>query len=279
MNVFASKSACFKCNTTREGGKGTGKGDERPPPDKYNEQLWEKPRQELGLATIGELTGALGVRWQYAVADENRRCFAGYLASPFAKEQTKAFFEQSRDGIKWDQPDGPNGPIPRKTAWLVAPGGCNCTYRYGKIEVDPLPYPPYVLEMMKVVMPCCGLMDPSTWPNCCNVNLYEDGGMSVGWHSDDESLFQGKFQDIRIISLSLGAKRKFEVRCNWPGDGERNLRPLMLGDGDLCTMEGMFQKHYMHRVPKETGIDGPRINFTWRYCVKHTPRCPVARMR
>ena len=30
----------------------------------------------------------------------------------------------------------------------------------------------------------------------------------------------------------------------------------MLGDGDLCTMEGMMQKHYQHRVPKENNIRG-----------------------
>lgn len=27
---------------------------------------------------------------------------------------------------------GPNGPIPRKTAWMVANDGCACTYRYGR---------------------------------------------------------------------------------------------------------------------------------------------------
>ena len=27
----------------------------------------------------------------------------------------------------------------------------------------------------------------------------KDGGASVGWHADDESLFQGKHQDIRDL--------------------------------------------------------------------------------
>jgi hypothetical protein len=27
--------------------------------------------------------------------------------------------------------------------------------------------------------------------DCCNLNLYVDGNHSVGWHADDESLFQG----------------------------------------------------------------------------------------
>ena len=35
---------------------------------------------------------------------------------------------------------GPNGPIPRKTAWMVANDGCACTYRYGRT------WEPWVLE-------------------------------------------------------------------------------------------------------------------------------------
>ena len=30
-------------------------------------------------------------------------------------------------------------------------------------------------------------------------------------------------------------------------------RVMELGDGDVCTMEGLTQKHYQHRVPKEGG--------------------------
>lgn len=34
------------------------------------------------------------------------------------------------------------------------------------------------------------------FPNCVNLNLYEHGDHQVAWHSDDEPLFRGKFQDI-----------------------------------------------------------------------------------
>jgi len=216
---------------------------------------------------------------RYELCDESRRSYAAFLPCPFSPEQTKQFFDEAKEGTEWKQPEGPLGPIPRKTAWMVAPGGCNCTYRYGRIEVEPQVYPQWMLNVMQLIMPMCGLTDPSTWPNSCNMNLYEDGGMSVGWHSDDESLFQGKFNDIRIISLSLGVRRKFELRANWPEENEKPVRTLMLGDGDLCTMEGMTQKHFQHRVPKEGNVNGPRINLTWRWTVKHTPRCPAARQR
>jgi len=134
-------------------------------------------------------------------------------------------------------------------------------------------------ELMQIVMPLCGLSQPEHWPNCCNANLYEGGGMSVGWHSDDERLFQGKFMDCRIISLSLGTRRKFELRLNWPEPGDQTVQRLLLGDGDLCTMEGMFQKHLQHRVPREENVVGPRINLTWRWNVKHSPQCPAGRPR
>ncbi|CAE8626792.1 unnamed protein product, partial [Polarella glacialis] len=190
----------------------------------------------------------------------------------------KQFFERIKEGTTWLQPEGRNGPIPRKTAWMVRKG-CECKYRYGGIEVEPAEYPPWMIELMTSLMPLCGLQQTTHWPDSCNMNLYEDGGMSVGWHSDDEKIFQGKFRDIAIISLSLGVTRKFELRSNWPGEREKRVHQVLLGDGDLMTMEGMTQKHFQHRVPKEDNITGPRINLTWRWVGKHTPQCPACRAR
>jgi len=93
---------------------------------------------------------------------------------------------------------------------------------------------------------------------------------------------EGNFRDIRIISLSFGQKRKFELRTNWPddnGDRRNTVRKILLGNGDLMTMEGMTQKHFQHRVPKEGRSEGPRINLTWRWVLKHNPRCPAGRSR
>jgi len=279
INVFASKSACFKCGTGRDGnkvGKGEGKGG-LPQPDKFSTELWEEPRENISLKLISEIAPP-SLQWNYVLKDDSRRSYAAYMSCPFTPEQCTKFFEDTRSGVEWKQPEGPQGPIPRKTAWMVSKGCC-CTYRYGSIEVEPQEFPPWMVELMQSVMPLCGFPTQDMWPTSCNLNLYEDGGMSVGWHSDDESLFQGKFRDVRILSLSLGVARRFDLRANWPGDGERPLRPLMLGNGDLCTMEGMTQKHFQHRVPKENNVQGPRINLTWRWVLKHTPRCPAGRMR
>jgi len=275
--VFASKKSCFKCHTTRDGQKAdpaiTMFG---PAPNKLAGENWEEPRDVARLPLIGEL--APEVAWSYPLKDDSRRSYAGHLKCPLSNSQTIEFFELIREGVDWRQPEGPTGPIPRKTAWMVSKG-CSCTYRYGGIEVPPQEYPPFMMEVMQAVMPFFGLKDQAQWPNSCNLNLYTDGGMSVGWHSDDERYFNGKFQDIRILSLSLGVARSFNLRSNWPEPQERQLRSLMLSNGDLCTMEGMLQKHYQHRVPKENNISGPRINLTWRWNVRHEARCPAGRMR
>ena len=42
------------------------------------------------------------------------------------------------------------------------------------------------------------------WPDSCNLNLYEDGDHSVGWHSDDEFLFQGALPVLLLASSPVG---------------------------------------------------------------------------
>lgn len=248
-----------------------------PPPEKLAGDDWEEPRSKTRLQLLGDIAGP-DLGWVYPVMDESRRSFAGFLRNPFASTVLNQWFAQVRDGTTWSQPEGKNGPIPRKTAWMVA-SGCKCHYSYGGFDVDHQVFPPWMVAVMREVMPRCGLRNQADWPDSCNVNLYEDGGMSVGWHSDDEALFQGKFMDTAIISLSLGATRSFELRVNWPEDWEKPVRRLELASGDVVTMEGMTQKHYQHRVPREGNIQGPRINLTWRWVVKHRAQCPVARTR
>ena len=66
----------------------------------------------------------------------------------------------------------------------------------------------------------------------------------------------------RILSLSLGAARDFQWRLQ--GTTE-TLGTVALGDGDVATMEGLFQKHYKHAVPACDSPCGPRINLTFRW--------------
>ncbi|CAK0860281.1 unnamed protein product [Prorocentrum cordatum] len=169
----------------------------RPPPPKVGKDgAWELSQEEKGL----KLTSRRG---RVKLRDVSRRCFAAFLPSPINEARCREFFEKIRDGTEWLQPEGPLGPLPRKTSWMVRPG-CSCTYRYGGVEVEPAADPAWMHELLGLYMPFCGITDPSGWPNGCNVNLYENGSHGVGWHSDAEDLFQGRVQDIRILSLSLG---------------------------------------------------------------------------
>merc|ERR1712176_132172 len=88
---------------------------------------------------------------------------------------------------------------------------CQCSYNYSGIEVEPHPWPSWMADILQKTMPLCGITATREWPNSCNLNLYADGNQTVGWHADNEALFQGAFQDCAIISLSLGQTRRFEM--------------------------------------------------------------------
>merc|ERR1712176_1602133 len=118
------------------------------------------------------------------MGDESRRSYVGFLPHALSKDVCASFFAQAFNG-SWFQPSGQQGLIPRKTSWMVGPR-CACSYRYGRIEVQPQQFPPWMVTLLQWVMPCCGLDHSSEWPNSCNLNLYSGGDMSVGWHSDDE---------------------------------------------------------------------------------------------
>ncbi|CAE8643993.1 unnamed protein product, partial [Polarella glacialis] len=202
--------------------------------------------------------------WRYPLRDDSWRCFAGHLPGALREDVADRFFNVVKKGVPWIQ----SGP--RRTAWMVKPP-CTCAYGYGGFCVQPTPFPDWMEELMRECMPLCGFPDSRTWPNSCNFNFYHDGHGSVGWHSDDEKLFQGRNRDCLIISLSLGEARTFMLRC---GSWEESL---WLKGGDLCTMEGLTQKYYRHCAPKEFDSDmGPRINLTWRWIVAHTDDCPAS---
>ncbi len=117
-------------------------------------------------------------------------------------------------------------------------------------------------------------------PNCINCNQYHDGSEAVGWHADDEYLFDAVDKDATIISLSLSGTRRFQVQ-----DCQGTVRSINLSSGDLLAMHGRVQKHYWHRI-QESQTAYPRINLTWRWVRRHSKRdgqhsqddpCPCAR--
>jgi hypothetical protein len=141
--------------------------------------------------------------WKSVVCDEGRGCFSSHLPGARDKELCRDFFAAAEGKTLWCRPRSRAGPMPRSTAWMTS-NGCACNYAYGGISVAPQPFPEWLEDLMTIVMPLCGITERCHWPDSCNLNLYPDGAGSIGWHSDDEPLFQGKHEDIVIISLSLG---------------------------------------------------------------------------
>lgn len=157
---------------------------------------------------------------------------------------------------------------PRLTSWLCQ---CKCRYYYSGSIAQPRAYPPIVKEIESKIMPLLSVKSP---PNSCFLNQYRDGRDCVGWHADDEDMFDSRKQTVTVVTFSLGETRHFQVRKK----GEPNLRPwsFMLQQGDICVMSGWFQQYYEHRVPP-AHCDKSRISLTFRWVQNHQPHCKQAR--
>lgn len=94
------------------------------------------------------------------------------------------------------------------------------------------------------------------------VNWYQNGHHYIGAHSDDETFMK---PDTPIVSISLGASRKFRIR-----EKKTNMivKDIMMSHGMILVMGGNFQKEFKHEVPKIGGkkgeVTGRRINITFR---------------
>jgi alkylated DNA repair dioxygenase AlkB len=226
--------------------------------ERRSHDFHESTKAESQLELIKD-TCAEPWKWEYPVQDEQRRCWAGVLFRAVGPERCDRWFRTALEEAPWQTLDG----VPRRVAWFVSQDFADCPYRYSDQEYRATVYPPFMEELRNEICRLCGI-PPEEYPNSCNVNVYDDHEGEVGWHSDDEVYFQGVAYDTRIISFSLGSARDFRWRLQ--GTSE-TLGAVALGDGDVMTMEGLFQKHYKHSVPRSDVPCGKRINFTFRWIV------------
>jgi len=112
-----------------------------------------------------------------------------------------------------------------------------------------------VNEIVQGLFPC---KDPY---NGCLQNWYLPEH-KIGFHSDDETDMKKGYP---IFSLSWGGPRRFLFR---PKENRRDVRELLLEDGDLLVMGGTCQQTHKHEVPKVRVTIDPvateRINWTIR---------------
>ena len=110
------------------------------------------------------------------------------------------------------------------------------------------------------------------------LTLLHNGSDAIEWHADDRELFEGTDHDCRILSLSLGEERCFEIRPRNHDSAifahPSNPYPynISLASGDLCSLEGLAHAYYEHRIPKSTATRA-HVNLTWRWITKHSASC------
>ncbi|SNY53031.1 Alkylated DNA repair dioxygenase AlkB [Arsukibacterium tuosuense] len=140
--------------------------------------------------------------------------------------------------------------IPRRQVWMGDP---HCSYQYSGARFMPAPWHPALQQL------AAELSDTIGRPfNCVLLNLYASGQDHMGWHADNEP----ELGDTpAIASLSLGATRRFDLQHRTLG----HQLQLQLENGSLLLMAGDCQQHWQHRLPKQSRVDAPRLNLTFRY--------------
>ena len=106
-----------------------------------------------------------------------------------------------------------------------------------------------------------------------SANYYSDAKSQLGFHSDNEFLFQADKQASCIVSVSFGATPEFVIRDK----RTRAEIPVKLSHGDLLTIEGLMQKFYEHCIVQSAVPVDYRINLTFRKIGVHNDGCALAR--
>lgn len=180
--------------------------------------------------------------------------FSVYCPHYFEKSASNNLFLQMKESIAWRSEEikifGRWVMQPRLTAWY---GDGDKIYSYSGLQMKPLPWTDFLLEIKSKVELQCGLGF-----NSVLLNYYRNGTDSMGWHSDDEPEL-GK--NPAIASVSFGAERMFCLRHK----KEKLLQvKLMLAHGSLLIMSGETQHYWQHAIPKTAKPVGERINLTFR---------------
>ena len=101
----------------------------------------------------------------------------------------------------------------------------------------------------------------STEFNGILVNKYLDGNDYIGKHSDDEA----NLSDIGVVSISVGAIRKFRIRDKL---NSKIVLDIPTNPYEIIHMGGDFQKEFTHEIPIEKKIKDVRYSFTFRKHLK-----------
>jgi alkylated DNA repair dioxygenase AlkB len=176
-----------------------------------------------------------------------------YYGSIFNRADADAIFHQLQTETPW-APDQVHmhGQIintRRNIAWY---GARPYVYSYSRTQRTARAFTPLLTRLKAQVEQKTG-----EHFNACLLNLYHDGRVGMGWHSDSERELK---HHGTIASLSFGAVRKFAFKHK---HNQKNLS-VELHHGSLLTMAGEIQSHWLHSLPPSQTIRAPRINLTFR---------------
>lgn len=186
-------------------------------------------------------------------------CEIEIYKSFFNEEHSDMLFNILKSETKWVQNDivifGKKYKIPRLNDWY---GSVDMNYSNINFEAKPLTK---TLDQIRKKIE----KETSSNYNSVLLNLYRNGNDSMGWHSDDENIYNSKSP---IASLSLGGSRlmKFKKKIK-KGLGKKTLK-LRLDTGDLIIMKYPTQEMLKHAIPKSSMNIDERINLTFRSVIE-----------
>lgn len=176
-----------------------------------------------------------------------------YYPNLIGFEKGMALYEHLTSQLVWQQPEiqvyGKKHRIPRLQSYVAAP---DVQYAYSNHKLDNQAWTEPLQAIRKKLS-----QHYQCEFNALLLNWYRDGLDTMGWHSDDEPELG---PDPVIISLSLGASRKFKIKHKQTGQ----VYDLLLEHGSCLVMYGESQRAYQHALPKQTKVKGGRVNLTFR---------------
>lgn len=182
---------------------------------------------------------------------------AYYYGKIFTFDEAYEYFHSLLQNIRWKNDEavvfGKHIITKRKTAWYGDPGH---VYIYSNTEKKALPWTRELTRIKQVVENLS-----NTKFNSCLLNLYHDGNVGMGWHSDDEKSIEG---NSSIASVSFGA----DVRFYFKHKQSKKTISVLLENGSQLLMKYVTPKNWLHSLHKSTKITLPRINLTFRTMVK-----------
>ncbi len=168
------------------------------------------------------------------------------------KEADEALATLRRE-LDWEQRDvvlfGRRILQPRLIAWAG-----DLAYRYSGQTLEPRPFTPTARRLLERASERAG-----TTFNHVLANRYRSGEDSMGLHADDEPELG---PDPPVAIVSLGTSRRMVMKPRRKEDRQRH--ELLLAHGALLVMGGTCQRHYLHGIPRQAGVQGERISLTFR---------------